>query len=369
MRILHIVSNISVRSGVMSVLMNYYRNMDIKNFSFDFLYFDDREVTFKEEIEKLGGHVYKIERSNNPFKLLSKIREFVNENILNYKIIHLHENYLIGSLIGLKKNNHSIKIISQAHATKFSDNKINEIRNKICSIPNYIIPDFYLACSKAAGKEIFGKKFKNRGRVLNNAIDIKKFCINDSFRKQKRQELNVENNYVIGHVGNFNAQKNHKFLIDVFYEVQKEKEEARLVLVGCGEEQDSIIKKCEELQISDKVIFLGVRTDVNEIMNAFDCFVLPSIYEGLGIVLVEAQSTGVPCVFSDVVPEEANILKDNNVTVSLKESAKKWSDLILKLKKNIGINVEEQIRQAGYDIKEESKKLEEYYYNIIKNEV
>lgn len=365
MKVLHIVSNIALRNGVMSVIMNYYRNMNLNDFSFEFLYFDDREITYKEEIEKLGGKIYKIERSKNPFKLFLEINKFLKEHIEDYKIIHLHEIFLIGALIGIKRRNKNIKIISHAHATKFSDRKLANIRNHIFAIPNKVIPDKYFACSYDAGNVCFGKKFKQTGNVLNNAINLSKFYPDKNLRNQTRNELGIDDKYVVGHVGNFNAQKNHFFLIDIFYELQKVKDNAVLLLVGDGERRISVLNKCQQLGIMNKVIYLGTRDDINRIMNSLDCFLLPSIYEGLGIVLIEAQATGVPCVFTDVIPKEANILMENNIKLSLNDNPKIWADSILKSKREDREDILEEIQNAGYDIELEAKKLEQYYKSII----
>jgi len=363
MKILHIVSNISLRSGIMSVLMSYYRNMNTKNFSFEFLFFDDREITYKDEIEKLGGKVHKIEYKRNYLKLFVEVNKFIKNHISEYQIIHLHEIGLMSALIGIK--NKDTKIIAHAHATKFSEHRINAIRNRIISITRKITPDYFFACSQDAGKAIFGNKFKKNGCVLNNAIDLSKFHEDLDERKKIRNQLNISNKYVVGHVGNFNQQKNHSFLIDVFNELQKKNKDVTLLLVGDGEKREEILKKCQNLGIDDKVIYLGIRNDINKIMNCFDCFVLPSMYEGLGIVLIEAQATGIPCVFSDVVPNEANILTKNNKKLSLNESPEVWANVILNLKKEIKYKNHEVISKSGYNIKNEAKKLEKLYKNIV----
>lgn len=365
MKVLHIVSNLSVRNGVMSVIMNYYRHFDTNNIEFDFLYFDDKEVEYKSEIEKIGGKVYKINRTKNPIKLLSQINRFIKKNASNYQIIHVHELYLISALIGIKKKNKSIKIIAHAHATKFSENKLKAIRNRIMSIPNAFVPNYLFACSKDAGVAIFGKRFKDIGNIMNNSIDVSKFYPNNEERKALRNQLKIEDKYVIGHVGNFNIQKNHEFLIDVFNELQKDKDNVVLILVGDGELRKNIIEKCERLGISDKIIYLGTRNDVNKIMNAFDCFVFPSIYEGLGIVLIEAQATGIPCVFSDVVPKEANIIKENNTTISLKSDLKVWTKAIIDSQNKKIENPKKRIQEAGYDINIEAKEMQEFYRKIV----
>lgn len=365
MKILHIVSNISLRNGIMSILMNYYRNIDRNEVSFDFVYFDEREFTHKEEIERLGGKVYKIKRYRNPLILFLEINKFLKKHVTDYQIIQIHEIYLISTLIGIKKRNSNLKIIAHAHATDFSSNKLKAIRNKIMSFPSKIIPDYYCACSVVAGNAIFGKKFTRKGHVINNAIDLSKFKVDNTFRNEIREQLGISDKYVIGHVGNFNKHKNHFFLLDIFYELQKEKDSAVLVLIGDGERREKVLAKCKKIGISNKIIYLGVRNDINKIMNCFDCFVLPSISEGLGIVLIEAQASGKPCVFSNAVPEEANILKQSNMILPLCNNVKMWANSIVKCEKISIDKPYEKISKAGYNIKLEAKKLEEYYKRVI----
>lgn len=365
MRVLHIVSNLSIKSGIMSVIMNYYKHIDTHDTKFDFLFFDNKEFEYKEEIEKIGGKVYKVNRSRNPLKLFMQINKFVKDNINNYQVIHIHEVYLISALIGIKNKSNNLKIISHAHATKFSENRLKAIRNKIMSIPNTFIPDYLLACSEDAGMAIFGRKFKDIGHIMNNAIDISKFHPDYEIREKLRNELKIKNKYVIGHVGNFNISKNHEFLINIFNELQNNKKDTVLILVGDGELRESILEKCKKLKIDDKVIYLGVRNDVYKIMNTLDCFVLPSIYEGLGIVLIEAQATGIPCVFSDVVPKEANIIKENNTTISLKSDLKVWTKAIIDSQNKKIENPKKRIQEAGYDINIEAKEMQEFYRKIV----
>ena len=366
MHILHLVSNISIRNGIMSVVMNYYRNIDKKKFTFDFLYFEDRSDNFYDEIKSLGGNCYKINYNNN-INLFNQIRKFIKNNIFNYDIIHIHEIYLIGTFIGLKKYNSKIKIISHAHATKFSENNLKNIRNMLFSIPNIVVPDYYFACSKLAGIKLFGRKFKNKGYILNNAINLDNFAKNKAASELIRKKYKIEDKFVIGHVGNFNVQKNHTFLIDIFNCLCKINPNVVLLLVGDGNKKDEILLKIKKLNLEKKVIYLGVRNDVNKIMNAFDCFVLPSIYEGLGIVLIEAQAIGLPCVFSDTVPQEANIIKRQNRILSLNNSAEIWANEIINVKKLHNVSGTYEVRTAGYDIVCEAKKLAEKYKKIVED--
>ena len=364
MNILHIVSNISIRSGVMSVIMSYYRNLAGKDITFTFLYFDDSTETYEDEIKKLGGNIYKIKTKRSFFKITKEIRKYIIKNIDNISIVHLHEVYLIWALLFLKKK---VKIVAHAHATKFSENPIKNFRNRIMSTGRTLISSSLFACSKRAGKYIFGNKFNKNGWVMNNAIDSDKFKYDSKTGLCLKKQLKINNKFIIGHIGNFNIQKNHNFLINVFVKVLQEEPNAILVLVGDGKNKKDIEAKCEKYGILDNVLFLGTRKDVYNVIQAFDVFVLPSKYEGLGIVLIEAQAAGIPCVFSDVVPQEANILKGNNTTISLTENCNIWAQEILKFRKHKKSITTKMIKNAGYDIKKEAQNLYYRYKTIYKD--
>lgn len=364
MRVLHIVSTISIRSGVMSMLMNYYRKIDRDKIQFDFLYFDEREETYEEEINSLGGKVIKIESPTKYFKYRKLINIFFKENYGKYQIIHIHEIFMSGFLAKCKRIGGVKKIIVHAHATKFSDNKINNLRNRLLAIPNKFIPDYYFACSKEAGIYCFGKNFEKDGIIIKNAIDLKKFYPCRQDKVIIRKKLEIDDKFVIGHIGNFTPQKNHKFLIKIFREILKKKENSILVLVGDGYLRKEIEGDIKKYDLEKSVLFLGTRKDINKIMRAFDCFLFPSLYEGLGIVLVEAQATNIPCIFSDVVPTDANILKRNNEIISLKKQETIWAEKILSLHNKNYKNIYEVITNAGYNIELEAEKMVEVYYSL-----
>lgn len=364
-RVLHVVSNISIRSGIMSVLMNYFRNIDREILEFDFLFYDERPDTYLEEIEKLGGITYKILRPSNPINFNRALDSFFREQFKVYPVVHIHDVFLSGFFARFRRSGDIQKIIVHSHATKYSEYKIRAVRNKILSIPNYFVPDYYFACSSFAGKKIFGYKFKKEGQVINNAINLGEFYPEQEFSMQIKRMLGLEGKYVIGHVGNFTPQKNHFFLVKVFKRILELKDDAVLVLIGDGRFKDDVIKKCGQLGIINNVLYLGIRSDVNQLMRAFDCFLFPSKYEGLGVVLIEAQATGIPCVFSDVVPLDANILKDSNQIISLKAPIDKWAKAAINCPAVDIRVVHQKIEDAGYNIATESKKLETLYLHIV----
>lgn len=350
----------------MSCIMNYGRHMadDIK---FDFLYYEEREIDHRSEIASLGGRVYK---SPSPISIgvfRTYINLFCEQHRLEYDVIHLHDPFLILFYFSLKRRLGAKSFIVHAHNTKFSDNPKSELRNRLFAFPSKWIPDYHYACSQMAGEVIFGKKFTNNGYVINNAIQVKKFLNDPVKREMKRKELGIESNFVIGHIGNFIQQKNHHYIIKVFSEVIKKLPNAVLVLVGDGALRPEIEARCVELGIRKHVQFLGVRNDVCEILCAFDRFLFPSLYEGLGIVLVEAQSAGIPCIFSSVVPSETNILKNNNKIMNLQQSEKDWAKAVIDEKFSVKFDVEQEIKDAGFDIETEVQKLKKVYQTMKKN--
>lgn len=365
MKVLHVVSNISIRSGIMSVLMNYYRNIDTTEVQFGFMYFDERPETYEEEIRQLGGEIFKIDRVTKFFDFYGKLNKLCKERYGEYHILHIHDLFMTAFFVGIKKKAGIKKIIIHSHATKFSDHKIGEIRNRIFSQANRFVPDYYFACSRIAGQTAFGKRFDREGVVINNAISIERFYPDVNLNKVVKRELGIEDKFVIGHVGNFAPAKNHLFLIDIFEQTLKRIGDAVLVLVGDGTLREQVFLECKKRKIESNILYLGTRTDVNRIMHCFDKFLFPSIYEGLGIALIEAQCTGVPCVFSDVVPVEANILFEYNRVLSLNDSIDRWVEAVLENVKPNVENVTQRIESAGYSIKTEALKMQKKYQEIL----
>lgn len=366
MRVLHIVSHISVRSGIMSVVMSYYRKLYNENIVFDFLYFNEQEDNYKSEISNMGGQCFLTPNPTSVFSFNRFIKSFCNDKIGQYDIIHLHDPFLVLFYFKLKRMLGAKVFISHAHNTKFSDKRIGEWRNRLFSMPNYWLPDYYFACSKMAGKTIFGLKFKD-GTVINNAINVSKFQNTPDKRSAMRRSLGIDDCFVIGHIGNFIEQKNQSFIVDIFFEIQKNRTDALLMFVGDGPNKRMIKEKCITLGIENKVKFLGVRNDVAEVVSAFDRFLFPSLYEGLGIVLIEAQTAGVPCIYSSVVPSETNILKENNKILDLSQSAKEWADAVLNENLCIQYNSSEKITDNGFNIDVEALKVGELYKNLMEN--
>lgn len=352
-----------IGGGVESVVMNYYRHIDRTKIQFDFICDNDSTDIPYEKIEKLGGKVILIP----PYqKIVSYYKELVK--VLKqekYKIVHSHINTLsVFSLFAAKCAGVPIRIAHSHSTTNKKEFKKNLLKNVLKPFSKLFATN-YMCCSELAGRWLFGNREYDKGNVflLNNAIDLDKFKYDEKIRKEKRRELNIgEDAFVIGHIGRFVEQKNHSFLIDIFNEVHKQNKDSILLLVGQGPLMDEIKEKVNKLELTDFVKFLGQRVDANELYQVFDVFCFPSLYEGLGMVLIEAQVAGVSCVASTEVPRIAKICNDINF-IRLDEDSKAWCKLILENKdrKNRCGHTQEA-REGGYDICKESIRLEKKYF-------
>lgn len=357
-RILHILQRMEA-GGTQALLMNIYRNIDRNKVQFDFLVEYPDKQFYDDEILSLGGKIYytNVRNDYNIFKFQNNLREILKNNP-EYKILHVHA-FTIGyfCLKTAKKCGIPVRIAHSHNNETVRDKKylLKRFMQKVYTI---YATDLF-ACSEEAGKYLFGnKEFK----VLNNAIDAKKFVFNQENRNKIRKELNVADNFVIGHVGRFHTQKNHMFLLDIFNEVKKKKNNAKLLLVGTGPLENEIKSKVKALGITDDVIFLNNRGDMNLIYQAMDVFVFPSLFEGLGIVSIEAQASGTPIVCSDKLPPETNITPIYRKH-SLDESSEIWARDVIDIvnMKECKTNLMDNIVKAGFDLSSTVDKLQEYY--------
>lgn len=268
--------------GVESVVMNYYRNIDKEKIQFHFLCDEDSTDIPYQEIEKLGGKVIIIPPYQKLFKYQKELYRIFKEN--NYKIVHSHINALsVFSLRIAKKAGVPIRI-AHSHSTSNKKEWKKNILKMILRPFSKLYANQYFACTEYAGKWLFGKKVVERKElnVINNAIDLKKFELNENTREDLRKELGIkEDTLIIGHVGRFMKQKNHEFLIDVFNELIKKNENSILMLIGQGPLLNDMKQKVRDLNIEDKVKFIGQVTNVEKYYNIMDVFLFPSIYEGL----------------------------------------------------------------------------------------
>lgn len=366
LRILNVIGRRPV-GGIGSVVKNYQSNFS-QEIVFDYLLFsDDSSGEFDLFVERLGSNVYvlpalKASRFINLSRMLDVFFRKVKDE---YDIIHIHT-VNIAFLIVKYANKYGIRhIVAHSHATKFSDKKINALRNKILCKNLIKNCNGFVACSEEAGNFLFGEGLMQSGKVkvIKNAINIDKFKFSEKKRNMFREEFHIKSELVIANIGRLSIQKNQKFLIDIFNEVHKKIPESKLFIVGDGEEIDRLTKKVEKLGLEKFVIFTGKRHDIDVILSGIDIFVMPSLYEGLPVIGVEALSAGLPCFFSDEISKE--FLSSKSYYISLNDNSCFWADQIISVYKNEVDREYTETKKMGYDIKKAAPKLIEYYYSLL----
>ena len=367
MKILQVMSNCATASGVAQVVMRYYQHLH-ETVTFDFLMFDKYEYNFDDEISGYGGKCYYLTRPSglSVISFISEAHKFFELHGREYDAVQLHDLWLNPIILRIAKEK-GIKVrIAHSHTTQYGESALSKLRNKFLHKTLPLYANVFFACSQDAGTFAFGKNIiaNKNFFVINNAIDISQYIYSEDKRTAIRREFNIkDNDFVVGHVGRFSPPKNHIFLIQIFSEFCKKKSNAKLLLIGTGNGVNSIKNLCKELSIEDKVIFAGSRSDVGTIMSAMDVFCFPSIYEGLGNVLIEAQANGLACLASDVVPAEAAILSSFR-TLSLLCDANEWAVTLSLMTSERSSDAFAMVTAAGFNIIKEAKKVERIYTNI-----
>lgn len=367
MRVLHVFGGMG-RGGAETMVMNLYRNIDRTKMQFDFIVHTRDKCAYDDEIMALGGRIYRVPRykGKNHLQYKKAWNSFFKEHP-EYKIIHGHVRSTASIYLKIAKK-HGLATIAHSHSTS-SGTGFSAIVKNILQYQIRYIADYLFACSESAGIWLFGKKACKGDNyyILNNAIDTQKFIYNEKKRMEKRKEFQLEDKFVIGHVGRFYGAKNHNFLIDIFKAIHDRNNNAVLMLVGDGELRQSIEKKVNDLGLNNKVIFTGVRSDIPDILQSMDVFLFPSLYEGLPVTLIEAQATGLSCIISDTITSEVCITPYIK-PVSLSKTANEWADIVISSGKIDRIDTSHYIKENGFDIQETVKKLTMFYENIIRGE-
>lgn len=361
-RILHVVPNMN-SGGLENLIMNLYRNIDRSKIQFDFLVHYQKKGIFDDEIEKLGGKIYRFtfREDNNIIKYIRDLNKFFKEHT-EYKIVHGHMASLGYIYLGIAKKYKVPVRIAHSHGTSYLKTLKGYVKFITFKFAKYK-SNVNFACSTEAGQYLFGKKRKFE--FIPNAIDMQKFEYNKKIREEVRRKLGIDDKIVIGNVGRFNLQKNHKFIIDIFNGVRKKKKEVILLLVGDGELHKDIEKQIQQLGIEEDVKLLGVRKDTNELYQAMDIFLMPSLFEGLPLAGVEAQASNLKCFFSNTITREVQI--SNNIEfLSLELKAEQWADIIIKNFNYDRKNV--KITNRNFDIKNLAKQMEKRYIEYNKRE-
>lgn len=354
--------------GTESFVMNQYRRIDKTLVQFDFLNVYNEKIACQDEIEEMGGKIYYLSmaRHNGLKAYYENLDNFFKENARNFDGIHCNFQSLINidALKYAKKYNIPVRI---AHAHNAGYGTEPNILQKLIIKKNFWevkkSATHYFACSTLAANWMFGRD----ATVINNAIDAKKFRFNEETRARIRKELEIEDNFVLMCVGRLDPQKNPIFMLEVFKELLKIKPEARLISIGDGVLKDEMLAKINELGISGNVLMLGNRSDVNELLQAADVFFLPSRFEGLGIVFVEAQAAGLPCFTSaKVVPSDVNVT-GLVMFIDLESPQEEWAEKIAAADINNRRDTVGEIEKAGYDNEENARKLQELYLDITES--
>lgn len=345
-------------NGISSVIMNYYKNMDKSDMKIDFVAINNIEKEYSKEFKENKSEVYILRRNDNPLKYFINLYKLMKSK--QYDIVHIHGNSATVSIETVAAYFSKIPVrIVHSHNTTCS----HKVLHKILYI---IMKKTYtngFACGEDAGKWLFRD---DDFEIIKNGIDLSKFRYDNKISEEYKEKINFRDKIVIGHVGNFVYQKNHNFLINVFNKLQELDEDVRLLLIGDGPLLSKMKEKVDNLNIGDKICFLGKSNEVNKYLQAIDLFLLPSHHEGLPVVLIEAQALGLQCLASDRVSKEANItglvdfLAIDDVNIWLKD--------ILRFEKN-SKNIEsfshDKIKTEGYDIYENAKKMKVLYEKYL----
>lgn len=325
-RLLCIVGSMDV-GGAETFLMKIYRTIDRKKYQMDFCVAKKEKNFYEDEILRLGGKLYRITpKTKNPLKNFHDIKKIVKKN--NYKSVLRVSQHSLSSLELLAaKFGGANKLVFRSSNSNSGGSKFNMMIHFIFRPFANLISNVKIAPSKEAGDFMFGEA---NYLIVNNGLDLNEYRFSVEKRKKYRKEFNVrENTMVVGHVGRFNYQKNHKFLIEIFEKYHKINDNSELWLFGKGELEQEIKQIVNEKKLTKYVKFLGVREDINYIYSAMDCYIFPSIFEGMPNTVIEAQTSGLPCVVSDAITKDCGITEYVSF-VSNDQSAERWSDIVKK---------------------------------------
>ncbi|MCI8295704.1 MAG: glycosyltransferase family 1 protein [Lachnospiraceae bacterium] len=352
--------------GITHYALENWKWMDKDRFHCDFATMS-KHLDFEEEILATGSQIFYIScyAEEDQERFANEFRDILVKG--DYDVVHLHTKQWKGFLVEeICKELGVPKVIVHSHNTDVDTVDSAKRHEEIAAheqikkrFAENMATDLW-ACSKAAADFLFGEQIpREKIRIMPNAIDVDKFTFDPHTRKRYREKYGLQDRFVIGHVGRFAYQKNHRFLIKVFREIAKKMDDARLVLLGDGELFSEIQEQVKGYGLADKVIFAGKTDDVAGWYQAMDVFCLPSRFEGLGIVLIEAQTAGLKCITSIDVPEETHIT-ENIVYLPLEVS--KWVDAVIGLRTGyLRTDMRSRIREAGYDISKVIKKIEKSY--------
>lgn len=345
--------------------MNNYRHIDRSKVQFDFVVDGYEKTYLDEEIRFLGGKVYHVEPyKKNIFRYMGQIYKIVRKN--HYDIVHTNMNTLsFFSLFPAWLAGARCRILHN-HSTAVRSEGLRYVMKMVLRPLAPLFANHYAACSRLAGAWMYGESKLEQGNVtiVANAVDLREYAYSEKLREKYRKDLGLSNEtFVVGHVGRFAYQKNHPFLLKVFREIVRQHADSALLLIGDGELRAAIEECADSYGLRDKVHFLGLRDDVKSLYSSMDAFVLPSWFEGLPVVSVEAQANGLPCFFSDKVTPESR-LSPFATFLSLEDSPQEWAERILQARGQRNGNALQDLQDAGFDIEKQAAVLADWYMRI-----
>lgn len=360
-RILHVVASLNIGAGMTNVVMNHFKNLYKENVIFDFLYFDETNgYTFKDEIAKYGGSFFFIDKKEKRF--LKKIKLFIRDNAKKYNAIHCHPAYSWFVCTHFAKKNGIKKRIVHSHSIKYSNKILSKIRNFISGLLCTFSANLFIAVNEES-KRLFPLKRKAKVMALKNGIDIKRFLYSKEKRNIIRETYGIQKTTkIITHVGRFSYEKNHSFIIEMFKKILEKDKNYYMFLIGDGVLYSDVKLSIVSNHLEKNIFLLGRKDNVEDFLSATDYFILPSLYEGAPVSLIEAQASGLDCFVSFSVPKSNTVL--NTYRLPLNKGTDYWSEIILKYQPNCSKNrrkTNEAMIQQGFDSKTNSNILLNLY--------
>ncbi|WP_447411263.1 glycosyltransferase family 1 protein [Clostridium perfringens] len=353
-KVLHIVGGMDL-GGTETMLMNLYREVyDL--IQFDFISYYEKDAYYDNEIKELGGEIIKIDSPSKvgQIKAIINLYKIIKQG--KYEIVHAHTLFNCGIVMLAAKLAGAKIRISHSHTNLDMSNNI--IKKLYFYLMRGVIKVFstdFVACSESAGKYLFGENIikNSKYKVLHNYINYNKFLQCEDYKSIREELVIKEDDIVVGHIGRFVDAKNHKFLIDIINDMVKANSKIKAILVGDGPLRKEIEDKVEALGIRNNIYFLGLRNDIDVILNNCDLFIFPSIYEGLGLVILEAQACGLPCIVSEAIQHEADLEIGLLNRLQLKNSSEEWSNKALELvgkRQKDKVNIKNVFKNKGYEL-------------------
>lgn len=359
--VLQILEMINENSGVSSVVMNYYQHMDKDRIHFDFIVHTDVEESVKKEVESRGSKIYRMPdlSGRNIPRYKRELNRFFKEHQGEYQIVHGHlPNAAMFYLASAKKYGIKVRIL-HSHNSQGADGVIKRMRNSVMNRMGINLATDYVACSHMAAEYLFGEKRKTH--ILYNAINIDRYGYREDVREKLRERYDVKDKLVVGHIGRFQAQKNHKFILDIVETVTDDR--ICFLLLGDGPLREYIEQEAQRRRLADRIIFAGSVKNAEDYYQMMDVFILPSLYEGLPVVGVEAQAAGLPCLMSDAITEEVSL--SQNIRFLPIDDVGIWIRNIQDIDKSRKDN-RDRIVSRGFAIESEAKNLFDMYEKMIK---